>query len=159
MDLSMNYMNKAFTSKNIFLEKINRPNAASLQDNRGLGVRAWTGWRFSCEEWEARDKWDQPAVVWSLPCDGRTPPPPSSLTPFLQLSQSPKSFSPLSRRRPPLGTLHFLSPMKWCVQHNSTPRPPMPPSYTTTYSLLSPKLGNYFKNISCPGFCKAPKSQ
>lgn len=33
----------------------------------------WMRWRVSCEEWEARDKWNQPAVVWSIPCDGRTP--------------------------------------------------------------------------------------
>lgn len=106
MDLSMNYIDKAFTSKNLFLEKINRPNAASLQDNRGLGGTASTGWRFSCEEWEARDEWDQPAVVWSLPCDGRTPPPLFTHSISSALSV-PKVFLSTEQKEAPTGDTTF----------------------------------------------------
>lgn len=53
------------------------------------------GQRGGQEEWEARDEWNQPAVVWAVPCDGRTP---LSLclcnSLSLLLSQSLKSFSP-----------------------------------------------------------------
>lgn len=62
---------------------------------RSLSERSSRGQKGGWEEWEARDEWNQPAVVWSVPRDGRTPPSLAlTLTLSLWLSQSLKSLSP-----------------------------------------------------------------
>lgn len=109
--------------------------------------------RGGCEEWEARDEWNQPAVVWSVPCDGRTPLSHSiSSTLPPSFSQSLKSllsgFS--EQKEAPMGALYFLSPMKWCIQHNRAQHNTPPPTHTHTPppnihiqlspSFLSPKI-------------------
>lgn len=62
---------------------------------RSLSERSSRGQKGGWEEWEARDEWNQPAVVWSVPRDGRTPPSRSDSNSLsLLLSQSLKSLSP-----------------------------------------------------------------